>query len=154
MKLLQKMLSIKVPNSDEEYFNSFKPYYYGGRVQCFEKGVRDEPFQVYDINSAYPWAMLSEHPFGLTHYRVKGGLDYAIKKPQAFFHVRGVARGCFPWREEVGKKLVYPSDRAVRDYFVTGWEVAAALELGSIDKKSCKVVRGARGSQSERGQGH
>lgn len=141
MKLYQKMIGQKVPNSDEEYFNYFRPYYYGGRVQTFERGVRTEPFKVYDINSAYPAAMLKKHPFGLEYSVETGPLEYALKHPQAFFHLHGVAKGCFPWREEAGKKLVYPEDRVARDYFVTGWEVAAALETGAISRKTMRVSR-------------
>lgn len=41
----------------------FRPYYFGGRVQCFEAGILKGPWQVYDVNSSYPAAMRNfDHP--------------------------------------------------------------------------------------------
>src|SRR5258708_6718223 len=38
-------------------------YYFGGRVQCFEKGVIEKPVTIYDVNSMYPYVMESKyHP--------------------------------------------------------------------------------------------
>lgn len=43
----------------------FRPYYYGGRVQCFEKGLIKTPLKLYDINSSYPNVMENyQHPAG------------------------------------------------------------------------------------------
>lgn len=43
----------------------FRPYYHGGRVQCFGSGVLPGPWQVFDVNSSYPAAMaLYRHPTG------------------------------------------------------------------------------------------
>lgn len=43
----------------------FRPYYYGGRVQCFEKGLIKAPLKLYDINSSYPNVMENyQHPAG------------------------------------------------------------------------------------------
>lgn len=128
----------KFPRSSSEYYDGFKPYYFGGRVQCFKTGYQRQNVKVYDINSAYPAAMLSKHPFGLEFNRKRGRYlraDYAFDAPHAFFHLRAIARGCFPWREKVGAKNIYPADNEERDYFVTGWEVAAALETGTVNIK-------------------
>lgn len=140
LTLAESMLDVKFPNSTAEYYDQFKPYYYGGRVQCFERGTRAEKFDVFDINSAYPWAMLKAHPFSLESYTGKGALDDAEKTPHAFFHLRGVSGGALPWREGIGKKLIYPADLCTRDYFVTGWEVIVGLETGTIKRDSCAVV--------------
>lgn len=133
MKRFENVYGIKAPESSAEFFDEMRPYYYGGRVQCFEKGVCDTDFKVYDINSAYPRAMLDEHPFGVTLMQVDALPSDAFVCPQLFFHVRAVARGCFPWREAVGKKLIYPDDDVVRDYFITGWEMRAALKHNAVD---------------------
>lgn len=133
MKSYRDTTGADVPHSTEHYFEFFKPFYYGGRVQCFEHGVKDEPFQVYDINSAYPAAMLKPHPCTLEYVRVIDptlGMSHTYK--HGFFQVRGVSEGAFPWREKVGTKLLYPDDDVVRDYFITGWELSAALELNAF----------------------
>lgn len=131
MRLFESMYGIKAPQSDAQFFAEMRPYYYGGRVQCFQRGVKDESFSVFDINSAYPRAMLDEHPFGTTLMQVDASPDDAFECPQLFFHIRAIAKGCFPWREDVGKKLVYPDDGLEREYFVTGWEVRAALKFNA-----------------------
>src|SRR5574337_301987 len=42
-----------------------RPYYFGGRVQCFEKGWIKAPLKLYDINSSYPNVMRNyAHPAG------------------------------------------------------------------------------------------
>jgi hypothetical protein len=35
----------------------YRPYYFGGRVQCFEHGILEGDFKVYDVNSMYPHVM-------------------------------------------------------------------------------------------------
>ena len=66
IKTFQKMRNEKVPrHQDKSIFELFKPFYYGGRVQCFARGIIERPFSVYDINSAYPFAMTYRHPYGL-----------------------------------------------------------------------------------------
>ena len=34
-----------VPRSPKNYFKFFRPYYYGGRVECFKKGIISTPFK-------------------------------------------------------------------------------------------------------------
>jgi hypothetical protein len=104
-----------------------RDYYYGGRVECFVSGHKTTPFHVVDINSAYPHAMLSSHPLSpeaivTDHLPPEGEMG-----PQ-LIRVEGVARGCFPFRQEDGS-LFFPHDEhSVREYAITGWELKAALE--------------------------
>lgn len=108
-----------------------RPFYYGGRVECFASGHGVESFSVVDINSAYPHAMLSEHPIspeGVSDRRLPCLDDMG---PQ-MVRIEGVARGCFPYRNEDGS-LFFPDDEnTVREYCVTGWELKAALELDAF----------------------
>lgn len=128
-------------NSTREYFELFKPYYYGGRVQCFKRGYCKQDFKVYDINSAYPAAMLDKHPSGLDYAEYVPTWESVRDAPHGFYHVRGVVRGAFPWREKAGTKLIYPDDGAARDYYVTGWEVLAALDTGAIDTNDATLIK-------------
>lgn len=111
------------------FYDEFKKYYYGGRVECFTKGEINENFVSIDINSAYPYAMLSEHVFGY-------GVDYQTEIPKenperAFYTVDAISRGAFPFREKSG--LTFPNDGEIRRYSVTGWELMAAIETGTVD---------------------
>lgn len=132
MKLYSSMTGREPPQSSEEFFNDLQPYYYGGRVQCFEKGIRQEAFQVFDINSAYPAAMLHPHPISTTFKTLRATADYCQERPQAFFNLTCISKGAFPWREKVGKKLIFPTDGEKREYFVTGWELRAALANNAV----------------------
>lgn len=119
----------KPPETNQTFYDFFKPFYYGGRVECFEKGLIDEPFKVADINSAYPFAMLSNHPFG-TRYSESDELpigDYETAK--AFIHMRAESHGALPFR---GESLEFPNDGEIREFFITGHEFIAARDTGRL----------------------
>ena len=49
----------------------FRPYYYGGRVQCFAAGINHGAYKVYDVNGMYPHVMRDfEHPRGRDYYHI------------------------------------------------------------------------------------
>lgn len=126
-------LKNKVPRSGPEHYDKFKPFFYGGRVQCFEYGDIRGDFVSVDINSAYPFAMLSQHPYSLDYDQKPGkprkGRD---KWGPMLFVVECTARGCFPYRG-TNQNLYFPADDETRVYFVTGWELLAAIETKTID---------------------
>lgn len=126
-------LKNKVPRSGPDHYDKFKPFFYGGRVQCFEYGDIRGDFVSVDINSAYPFAMLSQHPYSLDYDQKPGkprkGRD---KWGPMLFVVECTARGCFPYRG-TNKNLYFPADDVTRIYFVTGWELLAAIETKTID---------------------
>lgn len=130
-----KKLSVNpLPRTDVKFYDTLSPYYYGGRVQCFQSGVIEKPFKVVDINSAYPEAMLHEHPYSEDYCHVDRYTPDAD-----FYRVRCISRGAFPIRgfgaESVGGfGLRFPSDGERRDYTVTGWEYQAAKDTGTIEK--------------------
>lgn len=119
------------PSSNLAYYKFFKPYYYGGRVQCFYKGPINHPFRVYDIRSAYPDAMRLNHPWG-KDYRVSKDIpDDPEKITLGFYHIRAISAGVFPFRTKNGG-LSFPDDGQARDYYVTGWELKYGLESGRV----------------------
>lgn len=143
MKQWEKIHGARAPRSTAEFYTAFKPYYYGGRCECFQVGVIDEPFKVVDINSAYPYAMLQAHPYGLEYSTFSGGaatLDDMENAEigAAFFTVECVSLGAFPFRDVDGS-LWFPNDAQQRTYNVTGWEVLAALETQTIH--DAKILR-------------
>mgnify|MGYP002737839457 CR=1 FL=1 len=99
-----------------DYYALFSPFYYGGRVQCFETGIINRNFEAYDINSAYPFAMLSGHPIGAAYFEMEISGDelgaVARDNPHGFFDFIGVSRGALPFRTD--NKLLFPDDNAPR----------------------------------------
>lgn len=132
MKTWAAMCDVEAPSSCAGYYATLKKYYYGGRVQCFHVGEIKKPFAMFDINSAYPYAMLSDHPFSTTAKVCCPGKDDALIM-QSFYTVEGVSRGAFPWKEEDKAALHFPEDDESRVYHITGWELKAALETGTFD---------------------
>ena len=116
------------PKSNREYFDKFSQYYYGGRVQCFRSGHIAGPGKVFDIRSAYPWAMLGEHPYE-TEY-----MEFERPKrvtPASMVTLDCVSLGALPWRDDRGV-IKFPCDNEKRRYHVPGHEVLAALETLTI----------------------
>lgn len=132
MKQWQKIADRKAPSTSEDFYNTFSPYYYGGRVECFRLGIVSEPFKVIDINSAYPFAMKHNHAYGDAFTRTAELPKSRAYTERSFIHLRGVSRGALPYRA-ADKSLEFPNDNEARDYHVTGWEFLAAIETRSLD---------------------
>ena len=141
MKQWGKLSAEKIPQTRfPKFYDHFKPYYHGGRVECFALGVHTRPFSVVDINSAYPFAMLQRHPYSLTYSTTDGdgraGLAYDTIGA-SFFRIRCRSRGAFPWRDESGTiedgAQCYPADDKTREFLVTGHELQAAEETRTVD---------------------
>lgn len=128
MHVWQQMHGEKAPQSSRDFYQDFSKYYYGGRVECFASGVIPGPLKVIDIKSAYPWAMLSPHPYSL---------EYAITHhpktvaPQSMVTVECASYGALPFRTEKGA-MIFPNDDERRTFYVTGHEYMAGLETGSL----------------------
>ena len=133
----KKISHSKVPNSGKEFYETFSPYYYGGRVECFESGIIDTDFEVLDINSAYPYAMMQHHPYSNEFTHVDGFLNGAD-----FYRIKCKSKGAFPYRGEGNPGefagLRFPNDETLRDFTVTGWEYLAAMQCNII--KNVQVV--------------
>lgn len=130
---------IKRPKTFRGFDEKFRAFYYGGRVSCFGGGEQKGDFQVYDINSAYPYAMLHEHPYqsGGDHtykQKTKGVTDIEMLK--GFFEVDADSYGCLPQRGKSG--LNFPIGRGT--YYATGWELQAGLNTGTV--KIHKILKG------------
>ena len=122
----------EIHRSTPSYYDYFKPYYFGGRTQCFDSGDIKINAESIDIRSAYPFAMLSKHPYGLLYSEIDGKPrhDYKNWGPM-FFEIYCTARGCFPYNGNSGKRY-YPSDDIPRYYNVTGWELIAAIDTDTV----------------------
>jgi len=142
MRELNKMNRHPLPVSRfPKFYDDYHPYYFGGRVECFKAGIIERPFKVVDINSAYPFAMLHEHPYT---YGVTTTNDADIRQDltrtqieTGFFKVQAVSHGAFPWKDAEGKiedgALIFPNDDIEREFCISGWEMYAALETGTAE---------------------
>lgn len=127
-------------NSTPQFYESLKPYYYGGRVECFQKGVKNERFRVVDINSAYPRAMRDYHPWGTVYFTDNRLPRSDAEISRAFITIETASVGAFPFRDDSG--LGFPSDHRQRIFHITGWEYLVARGLGLLGatSKISKVI--------------
>lgn len=123
----------KAPRSFNNFYETFKPYYYGGRVEVFRAGILKGPWKVYDINSAYPFAMMEKHPYGIEYMRFNT-IPKEIKGPY-FYNVIAISSGALPFKTEKGE-LEFPNDNDPREFFITGWELITGIET-----KTVKVIK-------------
>lgn len=138
LKKWQVIENVKAPKTSRDFYEYLTPYYYGGRVECFVKGFIDHEFKVVDVNSAYPNAMMYEHPYG-EHFE---SLDKLPDKniESCFIRLKCISKGALPFRGENG--LSFPNDDKIREYCITGWEYLAAVELNLISKiKIVEVIK-------------
>ena len=134
MKVWQKMSGIEAPRQTKSQYEALKPFYYGGRVQCMrgEAEVRNVDFEVYDINSAYPFAMLHEHPLSTTFFNTNK-LPAEKEIGPCLIKLECVStKGALPLRHD--GDLKFPVTDQKLEYTVTGWEFLAALETNAIEK--------------------
>lgn len=103
-------------------------HYFGGRCQAFATGILPGPWRVYDMNSAYPWAMLSPHPSGIP-IALKS-LPRDDKTAETLVKFEGRSRGVLPRRSDSGS-LEFPDESGV--WRTTGHELIAGLETGDIE---------------------
>jgi len=113
--------------TDKNYDSTFRNFYFGGRCQSFANGLVKKDMKCYDINSAYPYAMLFQHPKGSKYFTTKS--ENTIK-PYSFVKLICVSKGALPFRDKNG--LNFPDDKIAREYFITGHEFLAAKKHGLI----------------------
>jgi hypothetical protein len=128
----------KAPRTSADYFKKFAKFYYGGRVQCFESGEIEGPIEVYDIRSAYAWAMKDKHPYDPVYRHI---MYPRTVEPQDMVTLWAVSLGALPYRED-GRGMTFPDDNVRRQYHVTGHEVLAAMDTGSLrDVEIIEAIR-------------
>lgn len=152
-KLCNKMTKLKKVQTSKKFHDNLVPYYFGGRCETFYKGIIKKKFRSIDINSAYPYAMTFQHPIGAEYYerqiKVKPVNEFHRKlsarmvsreicdsllskiSPQNFYKFNATTKACLPYKDMSGG-LTFPSDKRIRTYFCTGWELQTALETASI----------------------
>ena len=130
-----KASGVKVKKLGSRHDKLFRDYFFGGRVENIQNGhwfypPKKAAYNI-DINSAYPYAMLSDHPHGKGYKQTK---KIPRKKSTPYFaDIMAVSHGCLPVRCENGnRELYYPTDNVTRRYHATGWEIQAGLDTGTL----------------------
>lgn len=124
---------------DEE----FRPFYFGGRVEFFERGILSGDFKVFDVNSMYPYVMREfEHPHG--NVFVSGKKRLPDSGPY-FAHIRARSNGALPVRTKDG--LSFPASNHPETFAATGHEIEAGKRLGLL--KDIEVLQVHRWASSQ-----
>lgn len=130
-----------IPRLSQRHDKAMRRFYFGGRVQCFEKGIIHAPLKLIDVNSMYPDRMAAVfHPTGeeytvfdgedeiplASDMRIDGEPDrpyFAVVKCLQYGH------GSFPWRAADGSLSFSPH---TGEYCVTSHELQAAHDCGLL----------------------
>lgn len=126
---LKERFDIKPPKTNEHYDAKFREFYYGGRVQFFELGPVRGRFNIYDINSAYPFAMVHRHVFGSSFISASAIPTNPKILGPCFVKFVGRSNGGLPSRGSDGSLSFLPAQGT---FSVTGWELIQALETKSV----------------------
>lgn len=122
----------KFPSCGSRHDKQFRPFYYGGRVQCFAGGELSGPFKMYDVNSMYPSVMRNKrHPIGHI-YDCADTLPDSFERPY-FLEFTGSNFNALPYRTDEGNLIfTHPYGR----FFACSHEIEIALKhnLISIDE--------------------
>lgn len=118
-------LEIDTGRTNFHFDEKFRPFYYGGRCQACAPGEHHD-VRVFDIKSAYPFAMEHAHATGsqYTNYRRYWRTLTRAQLQRSFITVECHSRGAFPKRRRDGLDFPHGFDR----FNVTGWEFVAALD--------------------------
>jgi DNA polymerase elongation subunit (family B) len=126
---------------NEGHDERLRPYYFGGRVECFESGIQRGKFKVYDVNSMYPAVMSAfDHPLGAKYLEVasptldRNGWLRGYPSCLYFCEVEGTNLGALPVRLKEG--LSFTQEEGI--FQTTSHELRAAIELGKFHVKQIR----------------
>ena len=133
-------------HAHESHDGFFRPYYFGGRVDCFETGIFKGDFKIFDVNSMYPYVMHDyQHPTGSRYTQAfncglnkKGKIIGFEEHPCFFIDLECDNFGAFPTRAK-NESLNFHLEHGV--FRVTSHEFNTAVKLGKISNiKISRVV--------------
>lgn len=134
-----KKTDYPVESTHNGFDETFRPFYNGGRVQCFQTGAFKKDLVYVDIHSAYPYAMTFKHWQG-------GGYRETLRIPDQengswYARINAQSDGVLPFKVKEGstQKTYYPNDNIYREYECSGWEILAGLKTNTLKIK--KVIR-------------
>jgi hypothetical protein len=106
-----------------------RPFFYGGRVECFKQGVLENGnFKIFDVTSMYPAVMRNHaHPVS-GGFIVKSGSGATIDADTDFAEIEAYSEGALPVRTKTGLRFSHGSQR----FYGTGAEIRMAVSLGKL----------------------
>lgn len=125
-----RLLGLNIQNMNETHDDMLRQFYFGGRVQAFQRGLLTGPFLYLDINSAYPFAMMQDHAHG-AEYRHHTKMPRKLT-PQSFVRCIAESKGALPLRD-AGNALSFPIIEG--EFYATGWEILAGIETKTLRVK-------------------
>lgn len=126
--------------TNHRFDEKYRLFYFGGRTECFQPGTHND-IRIFDLNSAYPFAMTHDHATGNEFVRWGDIKDLThAQLERAFIVLNCFAKGAFPKRV-IGPQggLSFPHEYG--EYHVTGWEYLVAKEFNLIDDEEITSVR-------------
>ena len=132
---LKNIELIELPRISSSVDEDLRKYYFGGRTEVFKYGKSNGPITCIDINSAYPYAMMHDHPYSENPEinEINRELKIDEIKTYNFYDIECKTQhiGPFPERKENGG-IHFPITDELKTFHVTGWELITA-----IDNKLC-----------------
>ena len=132
----RKLARRRMPQSTRLYYKQLREFYHGGRTEAYQTGELKGKWEIYDINSAYPAAMMFYHPIGTHPITVHDRAEiidalYCPKSMPFMLSITAEPKGAFPVALWTGgrKSLYFPRDGKPHDFQITSHELIAALEL-------------------------
>lgn len=126
---------MELHRTNEAHDSVFRPFFFGGRVQCFEHGIIKAPVKVYDVNSMYPAVMKAHaHPNGMGFISSSQGITASgkaagyLKAPMYFARIEADNYGALPLRTENGLKF----DVERGEFAATSHEIISGIECGAL----------------------
>lgn len=114
----------------DQFDSKFRPYFYGGRVQCFEGGDIQAKGVMVDVNSMYPSCMRNaRHPISSAH-----SVGSRITPNTMFARVIARNYGALPFRDDDTGNLTF--DKPYGEFFATIHEIEAGIETGT-----CEIIK-------------
>lgn len=126
-------------NQKEPHDRKYRPFYFGGRVECFDSGVIKGDWKVYDVNSMYPFVMRNcVHPIGSGYVTPNTlaldsqGWFKGFPGHMYFIVVTGHNRGALPVRVKDNNGGLSFTE-AYGTFHTTSHELRLAISLGLFD---------------------
>jgi len=126
-----RLSRLNIISTNEQHDAMFREFYFGGRVEAFQKGEFNGPFQYLDINSAYPYAMLFNHASGTDYYHHGAKLPCPSILQTSFVRCIANSNKALPLRDDSGG-LSFPAIYNA-EFYATGWEILAGLETKTLE---------------------
>lgn len=122
LKELQKFHEFDKGN--KIYDDKFRPWYFGGRNQCFKSGVISGSYKIYDVNSMYPYVMREfKHPVSVAYE-----FNRHITKKTTFALIEATNYGALPIRTKTG--IDFTCERGT--FYASIHEIEAGEETGTL----------------------